>query len=195
MSNDLFPTLPGIRAEREQDIEFDNIVQRAESGRRYALGKRLYPVYRWKLTYNFLRQRSGHTEMTDLSGFFLRRRGNLDSFLFRDREWNTVSTPQVFGIGNGVQDTFRLVYTRGGFVDRVGYCSDPTVSVGGSITTAFTVNDNAEVTFDDPPADDAELAWAGEYLYRVAFVKPNLSLTQFLKDLYSTGVEIETVNR
>lgn len=195
MSNDLFPSLPGIAAERDQEIEFDNIVNRAASGRRYAMGKRLYPVYRWRLTYNFLRERMSHTEMSTMSGFFLRRRGNLDSFLFRDREWHTVSTPQVFGVGDGATKTFRLVYARGGFVDRVGYCSAPTVTVAGSGTTAFTVNDNAEVTFTTAPANGAELAWTGEYRFRVAFVKPSMTLTQFLKDLYSTGVEIETVNR
>lgn len=195
MSNDLFPTLPGIAASRDLATEFDNVVSRATSGRRYAMGKRLYPVYRWRLTYNFLRQRHGHTEMTDLKGFFLRRHGNLDSFLYRDREWNTVATPQVFGVGDGVARTFRLLFAHGGFVDRVGYCSAPVVRVGGVATGAFTVNDDAEVTFDVAPALGAELDWTGEFLFRVAFAKPSLSLEQFLKDLYSTGLEIETVNR
>lgn len=195
MSNEIFPSLPGISAERDIDAEFDNIIERAGSGRRYGMGKRLYPVWRWTLTYNFLRQRLGYTEMTDLQGFFLRRHGNLDSFLFRDREWNTVATPQVFGVGNGVDSTFRLVHSRGGFIDRVGYCSAPVVRKAGVATTAFTINDNAEVTFSTPPAVGVSLDWTGSYYFRVAFSKPNMTLTQFLKDLYSTGIQLETVNR
>jgi len=195
VSNQVFPTLPGIAAEREAVAEFDNMVGRASSGRRYSMGKRLYPVWRWKLTYNFLRQRLGFTEMSQLQGFFLQRHGNLDSFLFRDREWNNVATPQVFGVGNGVDRTFRLVYPRGGFIDRVGYCAAPVVRKASVATTAFTINDNAEVTFTTAPAVGASLDWTGDFYFRVAFARPELTLTQFLKDLYSTGVELETVNR
>ena len=49
MSNEIFPTLRGIAAERDATPEFDNVVTRSVSGRRYAMGKRFYPVWRWRL--------------------------------------------------------------------------------------------------------------------------------------------------
>lgn len=129
MSNQIFPTLPGLAAERDCEPEFDNVVSRASSGRRYALGKRLYPVWRWNLRANFLRQRLGLAELDALQGFFLQRQGNLDSFLYRDREWNTVAAPQVFGQGDGVADRMRLVYNRGGFVDLVRYARNERITM------------------------------------------------------------------
>lgn len=195
MSNDVFPMLPGIAAERDHEVEFDNVVQRASSGRRYALGKRLYPVRRWRLTYNFLRERRGLDEQRQLQGFFERRHGNLDDFLFRDREVHSVVTPQLFGIGDGVTKTFRLVFERGGFLDRVGYCPAAVVRVGGVATTAFTLDSFGNVVFTTAPALNADLDFTTELFYfRVAFSKPSMSFTQFLKDLYSSSVEIETVN-
>lgn len=194
MSNEIFPSLPGIAAERDLTMEFDNIVARASSGRRYAMGKRLYPVYRWTLTYNFLRQRMGQTEMTQLAGFFLRRRGNLQSFLIRDREWNTVASPQDIGLGDGVTRTFRLLYDRGGFLDRVDHALLPVVTANGSMVSGVT-HEGGSVTLPTAPTSGATLRWTGQYLFRVAFANPDLTLKQFLKDLYSTGVEIESVNR
>lgn len=194
MSNEIFPSLPGIAAERDLAIEFDNIVERASSGRRYAMGKRLYPVYRWTLTYNFLRQRMGLTEMTQLGGFFLRRRGNLQSFLFRDREWNAVASPQDIGIADGVTRTYRLLYDRGGFLDRVDHALLPVVTANGSVVSGVT-HDAGWVTLPTAPALGTTLRWTGQYLFRVAFADAELTLSQFLKDLYSSGVEIESVNR
>lgn len=127
MSNAIFPTLRGIAAERDTTPIFDNVVSRAASGRRYAMGKRFFPVWRFNLRMNFLRQRLGFTELNELQGFFLQRRGNLDSFLYRDREWNLVTTPQVFGIGDGAETDFPLVYNRGGFIDRVNYAPSPSL--------------------------------------------------------------------
>lgn len=197
MSNAIFPSLRGVAAERDSTPVFDNIIQRAAGGRRYALGKRFYPVWRIRLKFNFLRQKLTHTELADLEGFFLQRHGNLDSFLYRDREWNTVATPQVFGIGDGVTKDFRLVYPRGGFIDRCGYVT-PTglvVTAGGTPTVAFTLDNNANLSFTTAPAMAASLAWTGAYFYRVAFSKPDLTFTQFLKDLYSvSGVELESTN-
>lgn len=196
MSNQIFPTLPGIAAERDTVAEFDNVVKRAASGRRYAMGKRFFPVWRFKLRYNFLRGRLGYTELSELQGFFLSRRGNLDSFLFRDREWNTVDTPQVFGQGNGVDKTFRLVYNRGGFVDQVGYApaTGLVVRINGVATTAFTRDDYGSLTLTTAPAPGDELDWTGSYYYRVAFERTDMSFKQFLKDLYSAGVDLESVN-
>lgn len=196
MSNDVFPTLPGIAAEREHEVEFDNIVRRAASGKRYALAKRIYPVRRWRLTYNFLRERAGRTELQQLQGFFERRYGNLDDFLFRDREVNRVDSPQIFGVGDGTTKRFRLAYSRGSFMDLVGYCPAATVRVNGVATSAFTLDNDAFVEFATAPALNAVLDFTTPLFYfRVAFVKPSMSFTQFVKDLYETGVQIETVNR
>lgn len=196
MSNDVFPSLPGIALERDHEVEFDNIVRRAASGKRYAMGKRLYPVRRWMLRYNFLRERAGRTELQQLQGFFERRHGNLDDFLFRDREVYQITTPQIFATGDGTTRRFRLVRSRGGFLEPIGYAPAATVRVNGTPTTAFTLDNDGWLEFTTAPALNAVCDWTTALFYfRVAFVKPSMSFTQFVKDLYDTGVEIETVNR
>ena len=197
MSNAIFPTLRGVAAERDSTPVFDNIIQRSAGGRRYALGKRFYPVWRMRLKVNFLRQKLTYTELSDLQGFFLSRHGNLDSFLFRDREWNTVATSQVFALGDGVTTTFRLVYNRGGFVDRCGYVpgSGNVVTINGTPTVAYTLDNNGNITFTTAPANGTSLAWTGTFYFRVAFTKAEMTFTQFLKDVYSvSGVEMESTN-
>lgn len=199
MSNAVFPSLPGISAERDAEPMFDNIVQRSSAGRRYAMGKRLYPVWRFTLRFNFLRQRAGYTELTALQGFFLQRRGSLQDFLLMDREWNSVDAPQAFGVGDGSTTRFRLVQARAGFVEPIGAVrGTPTIRAAGSVVAAsgYSIDDDGWVTFNTAPAAGAALDWTGGFYYRVAFAKASLTFTQFLKDLYSVdGVELETVNR
>lgn len=195
MSNAIFPALPGIKADREKAAEFDTIVHRSSSGRRLAMGKRFFPVWRFRLRYEFLRSRPlGPNELAQLQGFFLQRLGALDDFLFQDRDVNTVSTPQVFGIGNGVNKSWPLVHNLGGFVDRIGALNGTAVvRRGGVETTAFTVDDNGELTFTAAPTAGQVLDWTGAFYYRVAFARDDMNFRQFLKDLHSTGVELETV--
>lgn len=196
MSNAIFPDLPGIVAERDATPEFDNIIRRGSSGRRFAVGKRLFPVWSYRLSVAVMREMEG-AELSALQGFFLQRRGDLQSFLFQDREWNTVATPQTIGTGDGTNKTFRALVNRGGFVDRVGYVPalGLTVRVAGATTTAFTRDDNANFTFTTAPAAGQVVDWKGSYYSRVAFAKPSMTFTQFLKDLYSVqGVELVTTN-
>lgn len=191
----MFPTLPGIKAERSKSPAFSTTVNRAASGRRVAIGHRLYPVWRFKLGFNFLRASLSAQELQTLQGFFLARRGALESFLLKDRDLNAV-TAQPFGVGNGVARSFPLLYSIGGTLDRIGdinpEAAAPTFSVGGT-TTAGTVS-NGVVTFATAPANSAPLLWSGSFCYRVAFEKDDLEFAQFLKDLHRTGVDLETTN-
>lgn len=200
MSNAIFPTLAGIAAERDHTATFDNVVRRSASGKRFALGKRLYPVWTFRLRVNVLRQNAAlsETELDALEGFFLQRKGDLDSFLYQDRERNAVTTPQAFGVGDGTERTFRLVHNRGGFIDRVGYvpASGLVVRANAVATTAFTRDDNANLTFTTAPGAGVVLDWTGSFYFRVVFAKPAMTFSQFLKDMYSvSGVELETDNQ
>lgn len=194
MSNALFPLLPGIRSEREKAPAFETIVHRSSSGRRLAMGKRFFPVWKFKLTVDVLRAGMGYDELQELQGFFLNRRGALDDFLYQDRDVNALTTPQVFGVGDGTTTAFQLVHNIGGFVDRVGAVNGtPVVRIAGTPSSAFTVDDNGLLTFTAAPAAGAQLDWTGSFYYRVAFVRDEMNFRQFLKDLHSTGVEMETV--
>ncbi len=195
MSNAVFPDLPGLDIERDDTPEFDTVVQRASGGRRYAMGKRLFPVWRFRLKVNVLTP----ADLATLQGFFLQRRGDLQDFLLRDRLYDTQATPQAFGVGDGTTTRFRLVYSRAGFIEPIGAVRGvPAITAAGSTVAAsgYSIDDDGWVTFTAAPAAGAALAWTGGYYYRVAFSRPSLTFRQFLQGLHSVdGVELETVNR
>ena len=105
---------------------------------------------------------------------FLVCRGMLHAFRFRD-ELDYQADDDIFGVGNGVEDTFQL--SKISVVDGVEYArnvyalaSEPTITINGTPTTAVTVNlRTGQVRFDNPPAGAAVLRWSGEFDIWVRF--------------------------
>lgn len=117
MSNEVFPTLPGIKIGTRRRTRWSTEVREAASGREYRAGNWVSPRGGLVLTFEFLRA-DVYTELQTLTGFFNRHRGSLFSWLFEDELDRTVSA-QPLGLGDGVTATHQLVRTWGGFVSPV----------------------------------------------------------------------------
>lgn len=193
MSNAIFPSLPGLKPEVKKAPSFKTDISGTDSGREFALGTQLYPQWTFKLQYEVLRSKLGYTELQTLIGFFCSRRGRLDDFLFSDPDDRLVSTSQAFGVGNGTATKFQLVRNIGGFVEPIGAVDGaPAITVNGSATSAFTVDDNGVVTFTAAPAGGAVLAWTGAFYFRVRFLHDMTEFERFLDGLSRGAVEFKS---
>ncbi len=199
MSTAVFPKFAGLSAERGIATSFSTRVHRAVSGRRSAMGERLYPVWRFTLKYNFLRAAPSVADVQALRAFFRARRGALDPFYFRDETNNAVAA-QTVGLGAPGLVTFPLVYNEGGTIDRVGAVDTvtgaaPVALVNGTPVAATFARDTLTLT-GGPVTTGATVAWTGNFFYHVAFVDDTLDLKRFMHQLFSAdGVALETVNQ
>ena len=158
MSNAIYPTLPGLTFGTTRTPIWSTTTKVATSLRDYQSANASYPLYRYKLSYEVLRQTPGYAEMATLVGFFNARQGGFDSFLFLDLDDSSV-IGQTFGAGNGSTVQFQLVRTFGGYVEPVFDVNGPIqIYVAGSLKTAGTdylVGITGVVTFTAAPAAGA----------------------------------------
>ena len=194
MSNAIFPTLAGLAFGTLRNPVWSTQVVDSASGRQYALGKRLYPLWHFRLPFEVLRASGGWTEWQSLVGFINARRGRLDDWLYLDPRDNA-ATNEAFGTGDGSTTTFALTRTLGGFIEPVGAVAtgSAVVKVAG-VTTAVTYNSTLDsVTFASPPAAGAALTWSGTFYFRCRFLQDEISFEQFLQDMHSAkAVEFRT---
>lgn len=118
MSNDVFPTLPGLKWGTNKQPIWATKVLTAASGRETRGSFQSFPRWRFTLSYEFLRAGGGFSELQHLVGFFNQRMGSFDSFLYRDPN-DYLVTDQELGTGDGSRVEYRLVRTLGGFVEPV----------------------------------------------------------------------------
>lgn len=118
MSNDVFPTLPGLKWGTVKSPIFSTKKLSAASGRGTRGSFWSYPLWKFTLSYEFLRGGNGYDELQELVGFFCQRLGQWDSFLFRDPADYTVAG-QALGAGDGTTREFRFVRAFGGYVEPV----------------------------------------------------------------------------
>lgn len=194
MSNEVFPTLPGLAFGVKRSPVWDTKRTRTASGRRFAVTYWTYPIWRYRLKYEFLRQRPTFTEMESLAAFFNKAGGGFDSWLFSDPDGNAEANLQ-FGLGDGASKDFALLRSSGGYLEPVGAKNGAiTVTINGSATSAYTLIEDRIVRFNSAPAAGAVLRWTGSYYMRCAFTDDQIDLTKFMRDLWSAdGIEFETV--
>lgn len=194
MSNAVFPTLPGLAFNIVRSPVWSTQVSDSASGRQFTLSKRLYPLWHFKLPFEVLRAAGGFTEWQTLVGFINARRGRYDDFLYLDPR-DCQATAQQFGTGNATTVTFQLVRALGGFAEPVGAVNTGTVTVFVNGTpTSVTYDANLSiVTFATPPALGAVLTWTGQFYFRCRFMQDEISLEQFMQDMYTAkSVEFKT---
>jgi uncharacterized protein (TIGR02217 family) len=196
MSNEVFPVLAGLAWGVIKQPEYKTKIQKAVSGRELRLSYMTYPMYRFKMTYNVLRDDKStfdpsapRDELKTLLRFFLARRGNFDSFLYTDPSDNTV-VDQPFGTGDGGTTEFQLIRSYGvvgnGFaepVENIDMTKPFAVYVNGLEDETVTV-ENGLVTFLTPPDLNDQLTWSGSYYYRVRFDMDAAEFNQFMYDLW-----------
>lgn len=185
MSNNIFPTMPGLTWNVIKTPQWKTGVQTSVSGKELRTAYRSRPIWRFSMGYEVLRGGNGFTELQQMIAFYNLRQGAFDSFLLLDDSDKTATTQQ-FGTGDGTTKTFPLLHAIQGWVEPIGYCASPQVYVAGvlkTLTTHYTT-DGASVTFVTAPTSGQALTWTGTFYYRVRFEKDMLDFDQFLKDLW-----------
>lgn len=198
MSNAIFPTLPGLKFGVSRTPTWSTSKKVSVAGREFRAANMLYPIYRYKLQYEFLRDiRSGVDELRTLVGFFNARQGSFDSFLFNDPDDNTVAG-QSIGTGNGSTTQFQLARTFGGATDPVydvnGTASIYKAGVLQTVGTHYTISATGLVVFGTAPAAGQAITWSGSYYWRVRFEQDAEEFEKFMQQLWSTkSIELRTV--
>ena len=119
MSNNLFPTLPGIAWPVMRAVMAPPVmVKTTPSQREFRARDSTIPRYRYTLAFEFLRPDAALLEWQTLLGFYNLQGGPFDDFIFVDQADNTV-TNQTIGIGDGASTQFQLARTLGGFLDPI----------------------------------------------------------------------------
>lgn len=202
MALSLFPTLIGQGFLAEKAPVWSTAIAEATSGRERRRKLWSYPRWRFKLTYEVLRDVSGGRDLLTLFTFFNAHAGRSAEFGFLDATDNAV-TAQFFGVGDGMATLFQLLRTAssGGsiFTEPVrAIYGAPKLYANAVLIPAsnYTVDDYGVVTFATPPAAAAQLTWTGQYLFHVRFNQDELSPAQMMQTLWSlSGLQMVTVKR
>lgn len=183
MSNAVFPSFPGLAWGVVKAPQFTTRIQRAASGREWRASLTAYPVYTFRLSFEFLRA----SEFQQLLGFMLARRGAWDSFLFTDPDDNTVTDYRI-GTGDGNRTQFQLLRPCGGFIEPVENVNIlSAVKAGGVARVAgsgYSVTPTGIVVFNPAPAAGQAVTWSGSYYYRCRFKDDALDFSQFMEQLW-----------
>lgn len=195
---DIFPFLIGQSFLQLKTPMWSTKVDTAVSGveRRRALWS--YPIWKFKVGYDMLRDAPATPEVQKLWTFFNAHAGQFQAFLYYDRTDNAVSG-QSIGTGDGSTTTFQLVRTMtyGGitFTEPVRAVSGtPMVTVAGTPTTAFTIGALGQITFTSAPAGGAAIAWSGNFFFLCRFGQDELDTSALMSGLWNgNGLAFQTV--
>jgi hypothetical protein len=120
VSTEVFPALLGLAFSVHKKPRFDTRIAKSVSGREVRNAFMQYPIWTFELTYDYLPDRTaGVTDLKNLQGFFLKRQGSFDTFLYLDPDDNTAVAAPI-GTGDGVTTQFYWARDMGGFVEPVG---------------------------------------------------------------------------
>lgn len=194
MSQAVYPVLPGISYGTLKIPTFKTDIKTTPSGREFRGAQMQYPLYKYTLIYEFLRDTATAQEWRTLIGFYAARQGCFDSFLFDDTDDHSV-TGQQFGIGDGLTTTFQLVRALGGNVEPVYDLNGGTsIYVNGSGVGNYTVNATGGVTFATAPAYGAPITWTGNYYWRCRFLTDEQEFAKMFNGMWEAKkVEFITV--
>jgi uncharacterized protein (TIGR02217 family) len=190
----LYPTLPGLKFDSKRTLLWRTDIQEAVSGKETRISVRQFPLVRFDLEYELLRDYLATSELKSLVGFYNVHRGRWDSFLYTDPNHNS-ATLSSFGTGNGSAVAFQLVTryqnTGGPGVDELvqNLNGAPSIYVGGALqsASAYAIGPTGIVTFNSAPANLAALTWSGSFYYRCRFDSDDMTATEFMRRFWKTG--------
>ena len=185
MSNAVFPTLPGLTWDIKRSPEFKTTIVTGADGGETRIGNWVYPLWHWKLTYEFLRD-DATNELKSLLGFFLARSGRLDDFLFLAPDDCEV-TDQVIGVGDGTTAAFQCARGLGGYAEPVTVLREkPVIYLDGvRCPTGWSADlATGRVTFAPVPARSTVITADLSYYWRVRFDLDMAEFNQFAEKLW-----------
>ena len=193
MSDQIFPSLIGIAWNTVRTPTWKGRVQTAVSGKETRQSDWSYPRYAYELSYDFLRSAPTFGELQTLIGFINSMSGQIGTFLYSDEDDNAVSNQQI-GTGDGSTTNFALIRAFGGYIEPVSRVNAvSSVSIAGTATTAYTVNQDSgnesgsSITFTTAPAPGAEITASFTYYWRCRFSEDTNDFTKFLYGISSVS--------
>lgn len=191
MSQQVFPSLPGITWNITRAPKFATKLQQAVGGQTIAAAFQPYPIWRWTLEFEFLRTYGAFAEWDTLAGFFNGLLGGWDTFLYHDPEDFTVTAQQI-GVGDGADTTFQLGRTLGGYLFEPIYNTDTTnqtvkVYKNGVLQTLgvdYTISATALVTFTVAPGVGVSVTWTGDYYWRCRMETDSTEFGMFAQNFW-----------
>jgi len=169
-------------------------LQRSATGKATAVQYYQYPLTKFTLNYELLRDDLTVSDLRALVGLFNAVGGMFDTFLFQDPDFNTVAN-QNFGIGTGTQTLFPItaVFENAGgpgaaeliqnfngspqLYSNTSLISPSTYTLGPSISPLVDIG---FVLFNTAPADGVNLNWSGQFYYRCRFNKNSYPWAKFM---------------
>jgi uncharacterized protein (TIGR02217 family) len=195
---DVFPFLAGQSFLQLKTPVWSTKTDTSVSGveRRRALWS--YPIWKFKVAYEVLRDAPSSLELQRLWLFFNTHQGSFKEFFYFDRFDHSV-LGQPIGTGDGVTAAFQLKRTitigASSYSEPVmGVSGTPTIYIKGTPTTAYTIGQLGIITFTTPPAAAASITWDGSFFFLCRFAKDELTTSQMMNGLWSEqGLEFQTV--
>ena len=186
MSNEVFPTLPGIEWDEQRIVLPPKVdIRTTPSEREFRARNATLPRYRYALRYEFLFS-DARAHLQTLVGFYNRHGGPFDTWRYQDKD-DSAATAQQFALGNGAQTSFQLTRSFGSFAEPVTEIgATPSIFVNGTLqTSGVTVSAAGVVTFSAAPGSGAVLTWTGTFYRRCRFDGDRLETSKFMAALYN----------
>ena len=148
----IFPALPGLAWNVTKTPTFQTRIQRAVSGHELRALDYPYPLWRFALVYDFLRDnpQAGYDELRTLLGFFILCQGVFGTFLFHDPSDFQVAGQQI-GTGDASTTVFQLQRAMGAMLPGGGFLEPITAP---NVVSAIYLNGitQAPATYSVDPA-------------------------------------------
>lgn len=197
MGNAVFPSLPGLKWGVTKTPIWSTKIQKSVNGRELRASYYSYPVWKFSLSFEVLRNRGSLKELETLAGFFNARRGSFESFLYEDPTDNTV-TDQLVGVAVNGQTKFQLLRNFGGFIEPVlAVKGNPVVKVNGVTKrngVDFSVTDSGVVVFQTALTAGQRVTWSGGFYFRVRFLQDSADFENFIGHLWKAKkIEFQSV--
>lgn len=193
MTELVFPQTPGMAWGLQKSPMWSSRVQKSTSGKRQAVGYMSFPLYKYTLSFNVLREYASFAELEALQGFFNQMKGQVDTFKFVDPLDAAVTTAKQIGTGNGTNKLFQLIRDYGGFTEPV---QSPNVitslrkaGVAQANPADYSVGPTGIITFVNAPAAGNVIDWTGTFYWRCAFTSDTIDL------INNDGVDIWKTNK
>lgn len=193
---DVFPSLAGQGFLIEKTPIWSTDIQVSVSGVERRRPRWSFPIWRFQLGYEVMRDAVTFLELQRLTTFFNLKGGSAQAFFFRDKTDNAVSA-MPFGTGDGSTTTFQVTRTTtiGGaglsFTEPVrGFDGTPTFFVNG-VAASATVGELGQVAFASPPPAGTALTWTGNFYFLCRFAKDELT---GLEQVFSGVWDLKTLS-
>lgn len=196
MSDDVFPTFPGLTFSVIKSPNWSTRQQRAVSGRELRVADFDNPIWRFTLTYSVLHDEKfgatytpPNTALRTMMDWINSRSGGFDTFLYDDPTDDT-ATGQQIGVGDSATSSFQMgrQLIAGGFYESLIAINTVTdVKLNGVVDSPanYTVNkDTGIITFTSAPTTGVIITSDFTYYFRVRLDTDTLDFEEFMYNLW-----------